>query len=68
MSNQKFLTVAMRIEDATNRGEFVDEIFQRFMEQQARDGVEIFAASWTDLFSERDELEARVERLERGDE
>lgn len=68
MSNQKFLTVAMRIEDATNRGKFVDEIFQRFMEQQARDGVEIFAASWTDLFAERDELEERVERLERGDE
>ena len=68
MIDRKYLTIAMRIDDPENRGPFVDEIFQRFMEQQARDGVEIFAASWSNVFQELEDLEAKIERMREGEE
>tara|TARA_R110000751_G_scaffold123019_1_gene223754 strand:- start:82 stop:300 length:219 start_codon:yes stop_codon:yes gene_type:complete len=64
MSKPKFLTIAIRIENAENRGAFVDDIFNRFMEYPGvRDGAAVFAASWTNMFEENLALEAQIEEL-----
>jgi len=68
MSDRKFLTIAMRIDDPENLGPFVDEIFERFCGRETDDGVYIFAASWSNVFQELEDLEEKIERMERGDE
>ena len=62
--SKRTLTVAMHFEDGDKRPEFINDIFDRLMDYpEGEDGVCLFAASWSNLFEENENLESKIEDI-----